>query len=109
MSFSFLFNPTYENSDLKQEPEQILASRKNKPEKLFLRSASVGLAPEEGEQSPSPGPTSKTSDDKKQNRRESIKEHLMKFKAKAGKILEEKQSNKLQDEPQNSMSFVVRI
>ncbi|UMM12429.1 hypothetical protein L5515_001210 [Caenorhabditis briggsae] len=71
--------------------EQILASRK-KPEKLHLRSASVGLAPsDDGEQSPSPGPFGKDEKDKKQNRRESIKEHLMKFKAKAGKILEEKQ------------------
>ncbi|CAI2311147.1 unnamed protein product [Caenorhabditis sp. 36 PRJEB53466] len=89
-----------------QEPPAV-APRKSRPEKLFLRSASVGLAPGDGEQSPSPGPTTKTVEDKKQNRRESIKGHLMKFKAKAGKILEEKQGNKLTPEDQqNSGSFL---
>ncbi|EFO98731.1 hypothetical protein CRE_26811 [Caenorhabditis remanei] len=92
---------------LRPEADQILASRK-KPEKLFLRSASVGLAPGDGEQSPSPGPFSKDEKEKKQNRRESIKDHLMKFKAKAGKILEEKQQTvkPLNDEQTPQMSFV---
>ena len=93
---------------VRPEADQILASRK-KPEKLFLRSASVGLAPGDGEQSPSPGPFSKDEKEKKQNRRESIKDHLMKFKAKAGKILEEKQQTvkPLNDEQTPQMSFVV--
>ncbi|CAL2030376.1 unnamed protein product [Caenorhabditis brenneri] len=82
------------------------ATRKNRPEKLFLRSASVGLAPGDGEQSPSPGPNLKEDKDKKQNRRESIKEHLMKFKAKAGKILEEKQQTIKTPNDESQMSFI---
>ncbi|CAI5440184.1 unnamed protein product [Caenorhabditis angaria] len=64
--------------------------KKHKPEKLFLRSSSVGLTPGPDEQSPS----ASSSAQKSPNRRESIKGHLLKFKAKAEKILEEVQNSK---------------
>ncbi|CAB3407373.1 unnamed protein product [Caenorhabditis bovis] len=71
------------------KPAEIGESKKSRPDRLFLRSTSVGQVPIDGEQSPNA---------RTERRRESIKDHLLKFKAKAEKILEDVQIGAKNDE-----------